>query len=98
MTNNDLEMEITRKLVRKILAHEPKLMITVGDEEDYLIKRSRDFDKIIAELGHSDENDLIIRSLDNSERLGAISLIWGNGEDVISDHTDNKIINQLVGV
>lgn len=29
-------------------------------------------------------------------KLGTVVLVWGNGEDLIADHTDNEAINTLV--
>lgn len=92
----DIEREIAHKLIRAILDCEEHIFkISVGDGEEFVVKRSMDFDTIIAGLGHTEMNDLILRDANNN-RIGSITLIWGNGVDVISDHTDIPVINQIV--
>lgn len=95
MTKNPLEAElkIARRVIRKALAKGYK--ISVSDGEAYPVKRSSSFTEINKALASTDSDSLIIRDAEGS-RIGSVLLIWGNGEDVISDHTDNAEIAELV--
>jgi hypothetical protein len=92
MTAN-IEKRIANKLVRAALAK--GYTICVYEGEDYALKRSKKEREIEAALGSTDSDTLILRN-EAGERVGSVLLIWGNGEDVISDHTDNAAINELV--
>ena len=66
-------------------------------KEEYTVKRSRRERQILAALAPTGEDALVIRDA-TGERLGVLSLIWGNeesGECLIADHTDNDAMEAL---
>ena len=97
------EARIVSKLVKKALDF--RWMVTVNDGEvDTGVVESCDADAIYSEIGHTDQTVLILHR-PAYERggvhhpqsyLGWISLVHGNGEDVISDHVDNDRMAELV--
>jgi hypothetical protein len=89
----NLEMTIARKLVRKALA--AGYMVSVYDGEEYAVKRSTKFTKIVEALASTSDDVLVLRTADGT-KVGSVWLIWGNGEDLISDYTDNEATNALV--
>lgn len=95
MTKSPIETDlwIARKVIRKALAK--GYNISVMDGDDYPVKRSTSFKVINEALASTDSDSLIIRDA-SANRIGFILLIWGNGEDVVSDHTDKPEINELV--
>lgn len=94
-----IERAIIRRAVRDILAaHDGAYCISVYDGEEYPVKRSRDLDKIMADIGQCDEESLIVRHADDSgSKVGSIYLVYGNGGwDVIADHTDSPLMRELL--
>lgn len=94
-----IERAIIRRAVRDILAaHDGAYCISVYDGEEFPVKRSRDFDKILAEVSQCDEESLIVRHADASgDKVGSIYLVYGNdGWDVIADHTDSPLMRELL--
>ncbi len=87
------ELAIASKLVTTILA--AGHMISVHDGEEFPLKCSVNHDEIIAAMGSTDSDTLVIRAF-NKLRVGTILLIYGNGEDLISDHCDNPATLALV--
>lgn len=90
---NDIERQIAEKLVRAAISS--GFLITVDDGGALPIKRSSNAELILAAMFSSDGDTLIIRKPDG-DRVGCIALIYGNGADVIADHTDNAVIGELV--
>lgn len=86
------ENKIVKRLLAAIL--KAKCTVTVYDGEDCVITKSRAKGVIIAALGSTDHDVLHIYHPDG--KLGFILLIWGNGEDVISDYSDNDTIRKFV--
>ena len=78
--------------------------VSVGDGEEWPLKKSKDLDSIFAEVGHTDEThfqffreDAVVGS--GYEKVGWVWFVHGNDEDVVTDYTDNERINELmVGV
>ena len=71
--------------------------VSVYDGEEYTVKRSRKSTEILEALATTGEDVLVIRD-SAGERLGVLSLIWGNeesGECLIADHTDNDAMEAL---
>ncbi len=97
-----IERAIIRRAVRDILAaHDGAYCISVYDGEEYPVKRSRDLDKIMAEVGQCDEEMLYVRHVEKEgvtgARVGGIYLVYGNdGWDVIADHTDSPLMHELL--
>jgi hypothetical protein len=86
------ERRIARQLVKDILT--AGHTISVHDGEDFAIKRSADAAAILKELAQTGADNLIIRRTDG-ERVGFVSLVWGNDCDLISDHSDCPEIEAL---
>lgn len=88
-----VEQRIARRLVRSILhaGH----TISVNDGEAFIVRRSRDRNAILAALCTTDSDTLVVRRADG-ERIGFAMLIWGNGADLLSDHTDTEEMRRIV--
>lgn len=86
------ERALARTLVRKALAR--GYTVSVNDGEETVLMQSADERAIIAAMGSTDADTLIFAL--NGRRLGWVWLIYGNGEDLISDHTDREEVNSLV--
>ena len=85
MTN--LEGTIITRCVMDIL--EAGFTMSVYDGEETVVNESKDPAEILDNLGHCDEEILIVHG-DGVRRGGAISLVYGNDEwDVISDYHDH---------
>lgn len=96
----DNEVKIITNLVDSILAHED-LAICVRDEEDVAMQTTRNRKDILSVIGDTEVTILKIKKLlvlskeiskfkrSEIENYGFITLIHGNGEDVISDYSEN---------
>lgn len=96
-----IERAIIRRAVRDILAsHDGAYCISVNDGEDWPVKRSRDLDEIMADIGQCDEESIRIRKVDSpsgSVSSGNVYFVYGNdGWDVIADHTDSLLVTELL--
>jgi hypothetical protein len=89
----NIETTICNRLVSKTL--EAGHIISVYDGEEYALKRSTKKADIIKAMYSTDSDTLIIRRADG-EKVGSVLLVYGNGEDVISDYSDNPEIEALV--
>lgn len=88
----DEERLIIGRLITAILDRD--LTISVYDGEEFSVNKSRDRALIERETAATCETYYILFD-DKQVQRGAIWLIHGNGEDVISDHTDNEICGEL---
>ncbi len=88
-----IEQEIVGALIRKALGLD--YLVSIHDGEEWALVRSNDYAEIAAEIAATDETQLTFR-LPDGKKVGWVYLVHGNGEDVISDHTDNVLINALV--
>ena len=91
---NGVEKFIVRKLVRKILERDPNMSISCYDEEEQTVEKSRDFNVIIDNLGNTGMD--IVQVWEGEKYIHEFILIWGNGEDIISDHTDSQLANEIM--
>jgi hypothetical protein len=100
MTDHEkIERPIARRLVATCL--EAGYVISVFDGEEFAIKKSDNKSEIHKAMFSTDCDVLhiwsAIQPLDSKrKRIGTITLIYGNLEDVISDYSDNDIIDGLV--
>jgi hypothetical protein len=70
--------------------------LSVDDGEDFPIQNSDDPEAVMAELGHCDDEWLIVSNADG-KRIGAIYLVYGNDPDeVVADCTDKPEILELI--
>ena len=89
------ERGVATRLVRAAL--NAGYTVSVYDGMEYTVKRSRRERQILAALATTGEDELVIRDA-TGERLGVLSLIWGNeesGECLIADHSDNDAMEAL---
>lgn len=98
-----IERAIIRRAVRDILAaHDGAYCISVSDGEAWPVKRSRDLDTIMADIGQCDEESIRIRHADDTSKgmssySGNVYFVYGNdGWDVIADHTDSLLVTELL--
>jgi hypothetical protein len=88
-----IETAIARRLVANALAD--KLTVSVYDGGAWCLKRSTNLTEIMDALQSTDCDTLRFRNADGVS-IGSVLLIWGNEDDLISDHTDNDAIAALV--
>ncbi|WP_043004878.1 hypothetical protein [Comamonas testosteroni] len=97
-----IERAVIRQAVRDILAAADNgYCISITNSETVELSRSRDLDKIMANIGQCDEETIIVRhAIKDGElggKLGSIYLVYGNhGWDVICDHTDSPAMHDLL--
>lgn len=86
------ERRIVSRLVK--IAITKGYAISVNDGEEWTVKKSRDENAILSALATTGMDVLRFRLAD--ARIGDITLIWGNDEDVISDSTDNEEMAAII--
>ena len=87
-----IEQPICKRLVAKAL--EAGFAVGVYDGEGWVVNKSTNKTEIVAAMFSTDSDTLAI--YENGKRIGMVDLIYGNGEDVISDCTDKPAIVELV--
>lgn len=90
---SEIETRIANKLVRTLLSK--GYAISVNDGEETTVRKSRTFGEIKNALQTTDSDILIVYG-PGYGRIGSILLIWGNEDDLISDHTDNETLNEII--
>ena len=92
----ETEFRIVSRIVRRVLAK--GYTVSVNDDAagqgEWTVKRSRDPAEIIKALATTGGDLLTIRDA-NGDSLGFISLVYGNGEDLVTDCTDARAILEL---
>lgn len=86
------ERRITRQLLAAIFS-EPGRCVTVHDGQDTTGMILRE-NQVYPHLASTGSDWLTV--YEGGERIGAIWLIWGNGEDLISDYSDTPELNAIV--
>lgn len=91
------EFGIVSGIVRRAISK--GYTVSVNDDTaghgEWVVKASRDPAEIIEALATTGGDLLKLRDA-NGDSLGFISLIYGNGEDVVSDCSDNPATNDLI--
>lgn len=87
------ERRIARALIDAALRD--GLSLSVNDGEEWTVTRSRSAKDITEALATTGADTLRLTTQDNA-LVGHVLLIWGNGEDLISDCTDNSRTLALV--
>jgi hypothetical protein len=85
--------KIARKIVKLALARGWK--VSVNDGEEWTVKLSDKRDVILAALATTEADTLRFRDA-GAQNIGVVSLIYENGEDVVSDCSDKPEILALV--
>lgn len=90
------EAKAVRKLVRNALAQD--WTVSVNDGEEWTVKKSSNFDEIIAALATTGGDTLRFRDSEGNS-MGSMWLIYqgGNnpGDEVVSDYSDNESMEFL---
>jgi len=87
------ERQIARFVVLEAI--EAGYTVSVNDGGEWVVKRSTDKVEIMSALYSTSDDMLRFRNAEG-ESVGWVWLIWGNGEDLISDYADNDATNALV--
>lgn len=97
MNVNTEELKIIESIVSRAIALGYDISVYADGEEPEEILESIDKEAILKSLGAACYDRLVISK--NGEYAGFIMLTYGNfdPEEVVCDHTDNTIINQIVG-
>lgn len=92
---NTEERFVVKQIVGRAL--DKGYLLSVIDDEDAPIENSDDAEAVMANLGHCEEEWLIVNNADG-KRIGAIFLVYGNDPDeVVADCTDKPEILEIVG-
>lgn len=86
------------RIARRIVADAIRLgyTISVNDGEAWVVSRSRD-SRLILEALASTEYDYLSFGLPGiKDKIGSLLLVWGNGTDLIADHTANADLNNIL--
>ena len=87
------ERAIVESIVREALTS--GYAVSVYDGEELTVDQARDWDDIVGALATTDED--VLRFHDEHEHhVGDIALIWGNGNDLVSDYSDTPEMARLV--
>jgi hypothetical protein len=70
--------------------------VNVFDNEETTLVRSQKAKDIEAAMATTSDDKLTFYS-ETGERIGWVWLIWGNGCDLISDHTSNATMEAFMG-
>lgn len=87
-----VEGRIVSKLIKHGLAS--GYAVSVCDGEEWVVKQSTDYAKLIAACASTDEDRIRFWSLgaDDHHKIGTVTLIYGNcGYDVISDYSSDDL-------
>ena len=84
MNSIEIEKAIIHEMVKRAL--DRGWTVSVGDGEEWVVKRSRDIEIIIAATRSTDADNIRFRN-DTGACIGTVYCVYGNGCDVICDHT-----------
>lgn len=87
-----IEVKIIDRIIDRALAL--GYSISVLDEEEEVVNKSRDKDKITDDV-HATDVTVLEFYTELGQRLGMICFIHGNDEDVVHDCTDNIFMREL---
>jgi hypothetical protein len=69
--------------------------VSVHDGEEWALLKGNNKTLILLAMGSTDSDTLRLRDADDNI-VGSITLIWGNGEDLLSDHSDTDAMNAFL--
>lgn len=87
------EWIIARALIAEIRSE--GFLVSVWDGGAFSIDRSNNEADILRSMWETDQDTLVLYK-STGERVGHIFLVYGNGDDLISDYTDLPVIDELV--
>lgn len=89
-------LPIERKIATNLIKQALTLgwLVSINDGEETTIEKTIDFDTAFNALATTGEDYLIFHNT-NGEKIGTIWLVWGNGEDLITDTSDQPDIIAL---
>jgi hypothetical protein len=91
---DNIEKQICERIVDKALA--AGYTISVYDGEAWPLQRTSNRPDILAAMYSTDSDVLRFQWPESGELIGSVLLIYGNGDDVVSDYTDNEAMAALV--
>ena len=80
---NSIEQRIVRRLIDTLF--EAGYTLGVNDGEDTTVKNSSSKKEIVQAMATTDHDYLLVYK--DGRSIGWVMLVWGNDEDVISDHS-----------
>jgi fatty acid-binding protein DegV len=95
MDDHKIERSICSKLVRAAI--KSNYSVSLYDGEYWPLERSKSHKEVMNAMFSTDEDVLLFRD-PAGKKIGKVLLIHGNGEDIISDWSDNTEINALIDV
>lgn len=87
------ERRITRKLIEAIFA-EPGRCVQVDNGAEERTGLILNASGVYEHLAATGSDHIII--FEGGERVGVVWLVWGNGEDLITDYSDNEFTRSIV--
>lgn len=84
MDSIEIEKAIVKETVKRAL--DRGWTVSVEDGEDWVVKRSRDIDVILAATRSTDADNIRFRK-ENGDYIGTVYCVYGNSYDVICDYT-----------
>lgn len=94
---NQIESRIVQALVSEMLVKGFTISVDNGDngDEEFEIERSHDEKAILAACALCDEDTLYFFN-SVGKNLGCVFIVYGEGETIITDYSDNPITNEIV--
>lgn len=90
---NITETRIISKIIKNALNNNYR--VSICDGEAFPLKRSSSYVDIINAMFSTDEDIMWFRN-DKGELVGCVVFVYGNGEDVVHDHTDTEEMRAMV--
>ena len=90
---SQIEQRIIQRVINDLLAR--GLSISVHDGEEYDIMECSSRLLIRCSVGQTDESTFSVRDAETRKSVGWIRFIHGNDCDVISDYSDNALMNEV---
>lgn len=90
------ESEMANRVVGALLAR--GWLLSVFDGAEYTVKRSADRHEILRAMNTTSEDVLVVRDAEGN-RLGSVSLVYGNADDgseLISDYTATDLLDAVL--
>ena len=93
--NNQIEARIVKALVHEMIVRGYLVSVDNGGDE-YEITRSHDEKAILDACALCDEDTFYFHNANDGKARGCIYVLYGEGDTMITDYTDNTITNEIV--